>query len=62
MHRKQAIASLNDKGDAAEALVTCRLANKESPDGSLVVIIDYTGWRLKKSAPMKVSMAVLKML
>jgi hypothetical protein len=42
--------------------VTCRLANKESPDGKLVVIIDYTGWTVKKSAPMKVSMAVLKML
>ena len=40
----------------------CRLANKESPDGKIVVIIDYVGWTMAKRAPMKVSLAVLKML
>lgn len=40
----------------------CRLANRESPDGKVVVIIDYNGWTMAKRAPMKVSLAVLKML
>lgn len=38
------------------------MANKVSPDGKIVVIIDYTGWTMAKRAPMKVSLAVLKML
>lgn len=53
---------MNIKHFAYQMEMVSRLANKESPDGKIVVIIDYVGWTMAKRAPMKVSLAVLKIL
>eukprot|EP00892_Ulva_mutabilis_P008414 jgi/Ulvmu1/5945/UM026_0067.1 len=39
-----------------------RMADRLPGDGKIMSIVDYTGWTLKKSPPMKTSMATLKIL